>query len=56
VDSRKELPFLFCESGLCSKDNDVTRRGYAEFEKKRKTVRFLESARPTSSPPDRKER
>ena len=24
-----------------------------EFEKKRKTVRFLESARPTSSPPDR---
>jgi hypothetical protein len=41
--------------GLCSKDNDVARRGY-EFEKKRETVRFLESARPTSSPPDRQER
>ena len=55
MDPRKELPFLFCDLGLCSEDNGAKKRTHS-FGKNGFGVRFLGSAPPTSSPPDRQEK
>ena len=51
----KNCRFCFASWGFVRKITTL-RAEVTEFEKKRKTVRFLEGARPTSSPPDRQER
>jgi hypothetical protein len=55
VDPRKELPFLFCELGLCSKDNGAKKRTHS-FTENGFGVRFTGSAPATARPPDRQER
>ena len=56
MDFRKELPFLFCELGLCPKDNGAKKRTHSNSPKNGFGVRFTGSALVTPTPPGRQEK